>query len=67
MERINGTTIAGIAFVFLAFLFMIAGTVNAVWALLFPADFLILAIGIALMILGIWTTRKSQSTTIGIF
>jgi putative Ca2+/H+ antiporter (TMEM165/GDT1 family) len=60
MERINGETITGIALVFLAILFIYAGTVNSVWATIFPADFLILAIGAAFMILGMWDIRKKQ-------
>jgi LPXTG-motif cell wall-anchored protein len=60
MERINGETITGIALVFLAILFIYAGKVNSVWAMIFPADFLILAIGAAFMILGMWYIRKKR-------
>jgi sugar phosphate permease len=60
MERINGETITGIALVFLAILFIYAGTVNSVWATIFPADFLILAIGAAFMILGLWDIRRKR-------
>ena len=60
MERINGETITGIALVFLAILFIYAGTVNSVWATIFPADFLILAIGAAFIILGMWDIRKKR-------
>ncbi|HEX9320386.1 MAG TPA: hypothetical protein VF884_15745 [Nitrososphaeraceae archaeon] len=61
MERINGETIAGIAFVFLSILFFYAGSVNSIWAIIIPADFLILAIGCALIILGIITLRRQRS------
>lgn len=58
MVRINGETITGIALAFLALLFIFAGTVNKVWALLLPADYLILAIGGAFIVLGIISIRK---------
>lgn len=61
MERINGEIITGIALAFMAILFIYAGTVNAVWATIIPADFLILAIGGAFIILGMWTIRKNRS------
>ena len=60
MERINGETITGIALVFLAILFIYAGTVNTIWATIFPADLLILAIGAAFIILGMWDMRKKR-------
>lgn len=63
MERINGETITGIALIFLAILFIIAGSVNSVWALLFWADVLILVIGIAFVILGLWSLRRHRGHT----
>jgi putative Ca2+/H+ antiporter (TMEM165/GDT1 family) len=60
MRKLNGETITGIALIFLAFLFIMAGMVNSVWALLFWADILILVIGVAFMVLGIWSLRKDQ-------
>ena len=60
MERINGETITGIALVFLAILFIYAGRVNPVWATIFPADLLILAIGAAFIVLGMWDIRKKR-------
>lgn len=63
MERINGETITGISLIFLATLFIIAGSVNPVWALLFWADVLILAIGIAFVILGLWSLRRHRGHT----
>lgn len=62
LERINGETITGIALVFLSLLFIYAGSVNNVWAILIPADFLILAIGGAFIALGIVTIRRQRST-----
>ncbi|HEY9387596.1 MAG TPA: hypothetical protein VIP70_11195 [Nitrososphaeraceae archaeon] len=61
MEKINSEIITGIALIFLAILFIMAGLVNSVWALLFLADYLILSIGAAFVILGVWTLRKSRS------
>jgi hypothetical protein len=60
MRKLNGETITGIALTFLALLFIMAGMLNSVWALLFWADILILVIGIAFMVLGVWTLRKEQ-------
>jgi putative Ca2+/H+ antiporter (TMEM165/GDT1 family) len=64
MERINSETITGIALAFLAILFIYAGIVNSVWATIFPADLLILGIGAAFIILGMWETRKKRITHI---
>jgi putative Ca2+/H+ antiporter (TMEM165/GDT1 family) len=55
--KVNGETITGIALIFLAFLFIMAGMVNSVWALLFWADILILVIGVAFVVLGIWSLK----------
>jgi putative Ca2+/H+ antiporter (TMEM165/GDT1 family) len=62
MERINGETITGIALAFLGILFIYAGTVNNVWATILPADYLIVAIGAAFIILGMWETRKNKTS-----
>lgn len=60
MERINGETITGIALVFLALLFILAGTMNEVWAIVLPADYLILAIGFAFIALGVVTLVRNK-------
>lgn len=60
MERINGESIAGIALAFLAVLFIVAAQVNAVWAVALPADYVLLAVGIALIALGRWTTMNAN-------
>jgi carbon starvation protein CstA len=62
METINGEIITGIALIFLAILFLYASTVNEVWALIQPADFLILAIGVGFLTLGIVTLKKQKQT-----
>ena len=60
MERINAETIAGIAFVTLALIFIFAATMNQVWAIILPADYLILALGFAFIALGVYTTRNNR-------
>ena len=64
MPGINSEIITGIALVFLAILFIFAAVVNTVWALILPADFIILAVGIAFIVLGIWTLRKYKGSHI---
>ena len=58
MEKMNGEIIAGIAFIFISLLFIFAASVNSVWAIILPADYLIMAIGAGLVILGVMTLRK---------
>ena len=60
MERINAETIAGIALVFLALVFIFAASMNEVWAIILPADYLILALGFAFIALGVITTRNNR-------
>jgi len=60
MERLNGETITGVALVVLALLFILAATMNKIWAIILPADFLTLAIGFGFIALGIVTTLKSR-------
>ena len=55
----NGEIISGIALVFFGVLLVIYGTVNQVAAILIPGDFIIIAIGIAAIIIGIVTNRKN--------
>jgi hypothetical protein len=59
-QRINGETITGIALVFLALLFIWAATMNAVWATILLADYLILAIGVGFIVLGVITTHRAN-------
>ena len=61
MERINGEMIAGIALVLLATLFIFAGSVNEIWAILLPADYLILVLGLAFIALGIVSIIKNKN------
>ena len=60
-QRINGETIAGIALVFIALLFLFAGTQNPVWARIMLADYLILAIGVGFIIVGVMAIRRTNN------
>ena len=60
MEKINAETLAGIALVLLALIFIFAATMNKVWAIILPADYLILALGFAFIALGVYTTRNNR-------
>lgn len=59
-QRINGETITGIALVFMALLFLWAGTQNQVWASIVLADYLILAIGVGFIIVGVMAIRRTN-------
>jgi hypothetical protein len=59
-QRINGETITGIALVFMALLFIWAATMNEVWATILLAHYLILAIGVGFIVLGIITIRRTN-------
>jgi hypothetical protein len=59
-QWINGETITGIALVLLALLFIWAATMNAVWARILLAAYLILAIGLGFIVLGIITMRRKN-------
>jgi drug/metabolite transporter (DMT)-like permease len=62
MERINGETIAGAALTFLGVLFIIAAQINTIWTAAIPTALVLIAIGIALIALGRYTTIKSNRT-----
>jgi len=59
-QRINGEVIAGIALVFLAAIFIWAATMNPVWAKILLADYLILAIGMGFIAIGVITITRSK-------
>jgi putative Ca2+/H+ antiporter (TMEM165/GDT1 family) len=60
MERINAETIVGITLVTIALIFIFAATMNNVWAIILPADYLILALGVAFIALGVITIRNNN-------
>ena len=59
-SRLNGENIAGAAFLFFSFLFMAAGQVNAVFAVLYTLDYMLVAVGVALVVLGYRTWRNEM-------
>jgi len=64
MTKINGEIITGIALIFLAMLFIYAASVNKLWKLILPADFLLIALGIAFIVLGYWDIRKYRNKSV---
>lgn len=60
-EKINGETITGIALVVLSLLFIFAGSVNQVWAIILPGDYLILMLGLAFIALGVVTIIRNKN------
>ena len=64
MATINGETITGIALSFLAILFIYAGLVNEVWAKILLADYVILVMGIAFIVLGLYSIRKHRTSRV---
>ncbi|MEO9363715.1 MAG: hypothetical protein ABI348_07430 [Nitrososphaera sp.] len=60
MERINGEAIAGAALTFLGSLFMFAAQVNKTWVAAVPAALVLIAVGIALIVLGAYTIRNNN-------
>lgn len=55
MISINSEIIAGIAILMLGVIFLFAGYLNPAWALIFVADYLIIALGAATLGLGVWS------------
>jgi putative Ca2+/H+ antiporter (TMEM165/GDT1 family) len=64
MTKINGEIITGIALIFLALLFISAAAVNSVWKMILPADFLLIALGVAFVVLGLWGLKKFRRKSI---
>ena len=60
-QRINGETIAGMALVLMALVFIWAGTMNSVWASIVLADYVILAIGLGFIAVGIAAIRRTNN------
>ena len=60
-QRINGETITGIALVFLAIIFIWAASLNSVWAIILLADYLILAIGIGFIAIGVIAISRTNN------
>jgi hypothetical protein len=60
MSKLNGENIAGAAFLFFSALLMYAGQVNAVFGKLYPAYYILVAAGVALVFLGYRTARREE-------
>jgi hypothetical protein len=60
MGRLNGETISGISLAFMAILFIYAGMVDPIWALGFPAYYVLLAVGLGVIALGFWTASNEK-------
>ena len=60
MERINGETLTGITLVTLALIFIFAATMNEVWAIILPADYLIMALGFGFIVIGVITSIRNN-------
>jgi len=55
----NGEIISGISLTLFGILLIIFGTVNHVASILIPADIMIICIGISVMGVGVWTSKKN--------
>jgi len=60
MGRLNGEIVAGAALTFLALIFIYAGVVNPIWAIGFPAYYVLLAVGVGVIALGFWTAKNEK-------
>ncbi|NOJ26660.1 MAG: hypothetical protein DA330_01435 [Nitrososphaera sp.] len=60
MERVSGETISGSALALLAILFIYAGMVNPIWAIAMIAYYILLAIGLGTIALGLYTTSNTN-------
>jgi hypothetical protein len=56
---LNGEIISGISLTIFGIMMVLFGRVNQVAALLIPADILIICIGLAVIVVGVFTNRKS--------
>jgi hypothetical protein len=45
-------------------LFIFAASVNKLWKMILPADFLLIALGIAFLVLGFWELKKYGKNSI---
>ena len=56
---LNGEILAGISLALFGIMLIIFGMVNKVAAILIPGDILIVCIGVALIVVGVYTNRKN--------
>ena len=60
MERLNGEIISGIALAFLGILFVYAAQVNVTWTAALYAAYILIAVGVALIGLGMWSRHNTN-------
>ena len=58
MAGLNGETIAGMAIAGLGIVFILAGFANPAWREIYIADYILVAVGAALIALGIVTMKR---------
>jgi EamA domain-containing membrane protein RarD len=56
---LNGEILAGISLTIFGIMMVVFGMVNQVAAILIPGDIIIVSIGLAVIILGVFTNRKN--------
>ncbi len=61
MVRLNGEVIAGMAIAGLGLIFIFAGFINDGWREIFIADFILVAVGAALITLGVVTMKRAET------
>jgi hypothetical protein len=64
MISVNSEMIAGIAILMLGVIFLIAGHLDRAWALIFMADYLIIALGVVTLGIGFWTLRNERKNPV---
>jgi multisubunit Na+/H+ antiporter MnhG subunit len=62
MGKVNGENVAGAAFLFLAGLFLVAGTVNPIISSVSVVFYIFIAAGVALVFLGYRTYQNELKT-----
>jgi hypothetical protein len=60
MHGFNSEIAAGLSVFLLGLFFFIAGLFNSVWATIFIVDYLIMAIGLATIGVGVWTAMYDR-------
>ena len=64
MVSVNSEMIGGTAILMLGVIFLFAGYLNPAWALIFFADYLIIALGVATLGIGFWTLRNERKNPV---
>jgi hypothetical protein len=64
MISVNSEMIGGTAILMLGVIFLIAGYLDRAWALIFMADYLIIALGVVTLGIGFWTLRNERKNPV---